>query len=544
MGKVTEATITALSDLPSEQFEEFLNLEVACEIYYDPALYTYSLEEYTELVEKLPDDKFQVTDIPTDNLGKMAKWVPTKSNAVLVFDIGKHYQEIKKIRGQYKAAKDPIQEIFKLTLNSTYGIMASLVLKINNPVAANWITSCARAAAWRMTNALNGFAPITDGTGLNLNTVPFGQTFEEILTKYPNYLCEYEPSIANDFDNSWNATHENDFNDIYLNHLKAFLGKSDWLVEMFGYALKDEKGQFDFTSYYNTGAGNYVKSSDWGDKQKTRSYQAFPAFTDWFKYICDNEYTQHLIYVERELLQLASGSEDAMRIVKDADDVFHRNKKIVKMTPELAETIAESGICHPMGFSKNIIKLMKLISPSQFMCQDKEQFQVLDRLYQKAKCVSKDILPRDWKKLDKQYLESFYSIDSHNTIYPVKIRDYDYSAFNFKSPIGLGFEVLIFGNSKLKTIKDVRVKIQKLLNEYKLDKDNRFRLDNQLLWKDCLKNLHNSKYLVHLLAATQIIKLNFEMDYIATLANSTDQPTYRVVSSLDLTNLKHEKEKI
>jgi hypothetical protein len=544
MGKITEATLTALSDLPPKQFEEFLNLEVACEIYYDPSLYTNSLEEYIELVEKLPDDKYQVTDIPTDNLGKMAKWVATKSNAILVFDISKHYQEIKKIRGQYKAAKDPIQEIFKLTLNATFGITASLVLKINNPVAANWITSCARAAAWRMTNALNGFAPITDGTGLNLNTVPFGLTFKEILAKYPNYLSKYESSISNEFDNSWNATHESDFNDIYINHLKAFLGKSDWLVELFGYALKDEKGRFDFTNYCNTGAGNYVKSADWGDKQKTRSYQSFPALTDWFKLVCDNEYTQHFIYVERELLQLASGSEDAMRIVKDADNVFHRSKRIVKMTSDLAQTISESGICHPMGFSKNIIKLMKLISPSQFMCQDKEQFQVLDRLYQKAKCISKDILPRDWKKLDKEYLQNFYGMDSHNTIYPVEIRNYDYSAFNFKSPIGLGFEVLIFGNRDFKTIQDIRVKIQKLLNEYKVGKDNRFKLDTYLNWSRTVKNLTSSKYLIHLLAATQIIKLNFEIDYITTLTNSNNQPTYRIVSSLDLTNLKHEKDKI
>jgi hypothetical protein len=556
MGKVTEATITALSDLPSDWFEEFLNLEVACEIYYDPSLMTYSLAEYKNLVNKLPDDKFQVTDIPTDNLGKMAKWIPTKSNAVLVFDIGKHYQEIKKIRAQYKTAKDPIQEIFKLTLNSTYGIMASLVLKINNPVAANWITSCARAAAWRMTYALNGGAPITDGTMLNNDTVPYGLTFKEIITKYPNYLTEYESSITNNFPKEWKPTHENDFNKIYLEHLQAFIEKSDWLVEMFDYALKGEKNPktdekteyFTFDTYYNTGAGNYVKKGFWGNKQKTRSYQVIPKLsehlTDWFKTICEKEYKQHFIYVERELLQLASGSEDAMRIVKDADDVHHRNKKIVKMTPELAETIAESGISHPMGISKNIVKLMKLISPSQFMCQDKEQFQVLDRLYQKVKSISKNIVPKDWKYLDKNYLKEFYGMDSRGTIYPVEIRNYDYSAFNFKSPIGLGFEILIFGNRELKTIQDVRSRIQYFLNEYKLAKNGQFQLDAYLNWARTLKNLTDHKYLIHLLAATQIIKLNFEIDYISTLVNSTDQPTYRVVSSLDLTNLKHEKEKI
>jgi hypothetical protein len=550
MGKITEATMTAIQDLPETWIEEFMNLSVSVEVYYDPKLGCKTLEEYKVLVNKLPDDKFQVTDYASDNLGKKAEWVATKSNAYLIFDIGKHYQEIKKIRSEYKKAKNPIQEIFKLTLNSTYGIMASLVLKINNPVAANWITSCARAAAWRMTNSLNGFAPITDGTGFNLNTVPFGMTFKEVLEKYPNYLIEYTPEIENDFDESITFSKSTDFQAIYINHLKSFLGKSDWLVDMYGYELKDEKDAFkveffDFNTYYNTGAGNYIKEGDWGSKQKTRSYQSFPELTEWYKSVCSGEYTSHFIYVERELLQLSSGSEDAMRIIKDANDVHFRDKRVVKMSKELAKNIVKEGIIHPMGNAKNIVKLMKLISPSQLSYQNKEQFKTVDSFYQKMTSISKEILPKSWKKLDKKYLESFVGMDSKGTIYPVEMRDYDYAGFNFKSPVGLGFELICYGNRNYKTLVDVRSKIQSLLNENQTEKNGQFRIDNDFQWTNrILENLKKNKYLIYLLAATQIIKLNFEMDYITTLNNSTDQPTYRLLKTEDMTTLKLEKDKI
>lgn len=547
-GKVTFATLTVLKDLPEEWYEEYLDLKVDCEIYHDPNLLCYSIEEYLTKIATMPDDEYLVTDIPEENLGKSAKWIPTKSNVTLVFPLAEYYQKIKEIRKQYKNAKNPIQEIFKLTLNSTYGIFASLVLKVNNPIAANWITSCCRAAAWRMTNALNGFAPITDGTGFNMLTVPFGRTFKELLAENPNYLVEYDPTITNYFDKNWIPENEGSFNDIYIEHLQKFLGKTDWLIDLFKYDLKDEKGQYKFDQYTNTNAGNYCKIGDFGIKQKTRSYRSFPAFTEWYKTSCSEEYTSHIIYVERELLQLSSGSEDALRILKDANDLINLDRSSVKMTRKLAESILENGLVHPMGHSKNTIKLMKLVSPSQFYYQDKEQFGILDRLYQRLKCISKEIIPFDWKELDKEYLTQFYGIDNHNTIYPVEIREYNYSRFNMKSPIGLGFELLIFGNRNFKTIGDIRCRIQDLLNEYKLSGEKQeFRLDGLLNIQRTIKNLTNineSKYLIHLLAATQIIKLNFEMDYREKLVELTSQPTYRHVGLADLTTLKLEKDKI
>lgn len=553
-GKITFATITALKDLPEEWFEEYLDLEVLVETFYDPSLICESLEEYHKLVETLPDDKFQQTDIPKPKLSKSADWIPTKANAALKFPISNHYIKIKNLRAEYKVDGNPIQEIFKLILNSTYGIMASLVLAVNNPVAANWITSCARAAAWRMTNALNGFAPITDGTGACLEHIPFGQKFRDILKRNPEYLIKFDPSITNDFDKNWMPENEKSFNNIFIQHIEEFIGGSDWLTRMYKYELKDEKNSngvkhYTYSKHYNTGAGNYVKSGTWGDKQKTRSYQNFSKLTEWYKSVCEVEYKEHIIYVEKEVVKLSQGSEDALRILKDADNLANRQppKKSVKMTHELAIEIAQEGIAHPMGFSKESVKLMKLISPSQFNCQDVEQFKVLNRLYQKLTSISKDILPkRDWgKTLNKELLESFVGYDSQGKEYPIEVLDYDYAGFNLKSPIGLGFEILIFGNKKLKSIQDVRVRINEKLKEYKRSSNkNQFNLNAYLHISEIITNLKSCEYLTHLLAATQILKLNLEMNYRSVLCASQLQPTLRNVTFSDLTYLKSENEKI
>lgn len=82
---------------------------------------------------------------------------------------------------------------------------------------------------------------------------------------------------------------------------------------------------------------------------------------------------------------------------------------------------------------------MKLISPSQFNCQDVEQFKVLSRLYQKLTSISKDILSkRDWSKnLDKKLLEYFVGYDSQGKEYPIEFLSYDYASFNLKSPYSM-----------------------------------------------------------------------------------------------------------
>lgn len=540
-GKVTYATITALSDLPEKFFDEFMNLSVDAIIYYEPSLMCATTEEY--LVKKSVVTPNTIEEYLSENLQKTTVTKLSDANCCLVFPIGRYYQEIKKFRKQMKDAKNPVQEIFKLILNSTYGILASLVMDVNNSVAANWITSCARAASWRMTNALNGLNPITDGTAINGDTIPFGMTFHEVLAKYPDYLEYYQPDIKNDvtllFKNA------GDFNKMYIEHLEKFIGKSDWLTQIYAYDLKDEEGYFHYDKHYNTNAGNYVKSGKHGDTFKCRSYQKTSELISWFKESCESDYKRHLIYADKSIIKLSQGSVDAIRILKDAEDVANRGKSLVKMPSDLAAQIAVTGICHPMGFSRHEVKILKLISPSQFLTKDFRQMKILNALYEECKSISKILLPgTDWnRKLAIKKIETeFPIITSDRYLDKVKYRDdLDYATYNKLNPVGLGFELLIWGNRDFKCLDDVRNRFVELIGDY--DENEEWQLRQNLSWIRIVENLESNIYLKHFLASVIIAKLNYEIDYRTTLANSVEDPMSRVQFLGDITTLKYEQSK-
>lgn len=543
-GKFTKATLTALSDLTDEYYQEFLNLKVDAIIYFEPSMMCYSINEL--LTKKANTELNVIEETLTENLQKATITKLCSANVCLVFPIGKYYKTVAELRGKMKKAGEPVQEIFKLVLNSTYGILASLVMKVNNPIAANWITSCARGAAWRMTNACNGFNPITDGTAINSKAIPFGMTFHEVLKKYPDYLENYQPEITNNVE--LNFKKESDFNEMYINHLEKFIGKSDWLTQMYAYDLKDEgdKKDYHYTKHYNTNAGNYLKYGEWGQKLKCRSYCATDELETWFKECSEEEYKRHLIYADKSILKLSQGSVDAMRILKDAENVANRGKNELRMPQELAEQIAVDGICHPMGFSRFEVKVMKLISTSQFLPKDFRQMKILMSFYEECKNISKTLLPKDnW--LNKLAIEKikreFPVITSDGYVQALEYREeLDYARFNQLNPVGLGFELLIWGNRELKAISDVRNRFVDLINDYN-PCDEKWNIRANLGWNQIRENLESNIYLRHFLAAVQIAKLNYELDYRQTLANSVTDPMSRVQFLGDITTLKYEKTK-
>lgn len=542
-GIITEATLTALSDLPNELYQEFLNLKVEAICYYEPSMMCYSVDEFLEKKESIIDIN-PIYESLTKDLQKITVTKLSPVNVTLVFPITEYYKTVADLRGQMKKAGNPVQEIFKLVLNSTYGILASLVMKVNNPVAANWITSCARGAAWRMTYACNGFAPITDGTGLNCKTIPFDMTFHKVLEKYPDYLEHYQPNIKND--KKFEFKDAGDFNQEYIEHLEKFIGKSDWLSQMFAYDLKDEDNDFHYQKHYNTNAGNYNKSGKFGDSFKCRSYRKTDELVAWFKECSEREYKRHLIYADKSILKLSQGSVDTMRILKDAEDVANKGKKLIKMPLELAEKIAVDGMCHPMGFSRFEVKTLKLISPSQFLCKDIRQFKILMGFYEECKNISKLLLPTDnWntKLAIKKIENEFPIITSDGNIQKVEYRyDLDYAAYNRFNPVGLGFELLIWANQDFKTLNDARRRFVELIDNYNPD-DEKWNIKANLNWERLKNNLESNIYLKHFFAAVQIAKLNYEIDYRETLANSVDDPMSRVQILGDITTLKYEKTK-
>lgn len=541
-GVITEATLTALSDLPDEFYQEFLNLKVDAIIYYEPSTMCESVEEFIEKKVLMPVNSLE--EFLTENLQKSTVTKLSSNHVSLLFPIGKYYDTVAKLRGQMKKAGMPVQEIFKLVLNSTYGILASLVMKVNNPIAANWITSCARASAWRMSNACNGFNPITDGTAINSKAIPFGMTFHKVLKKYPDYLEHYQPNISND--KVLNFSDAGDFNAEYICHLEQFIGKSDWLSQMYAYDLKDEDNDFHYQKHYNTNAGNYNKTGKFGDSFKCRSYRKTDELVAWFKECSEKEYKRHLIYADKSILKLSQGSVDTMRILKDAEDVANKGKSLIKMPSELAEKIAVDGICHPMGFSRFEVKTLKLISPSQFLCKDTRQFKILLSFYEECKNISKLLLPADnWNsKLAIQKIENeFPIITSDGNIQKIEYRsDLDYAAYNRFNPVGLGFELLIWANQDFKVLNDVRKRFVELIDNYSSD-DDRWDIRANLNWLRLKENLESNIYLKHFFAAVQIAKLNYEIDYRETLANSVTDPMSRIQILGDTTTLRYEKTK-
>lgn len=75
-------------------------------------------------------------------------------------------------RSKYKKSdpeQKPLNELYKLCINTIYGDMVSPYFDIGNVIVGNNITARARAMAWYMEKGLNGFQTITDGCAFELN---------------------------------------------------------------------------------------------------------------------------------------------------------------------------------------------------------------------------------------------------------------------------------------------------------------------------------------------------------------------------------------
>lgn len=101
-------------------------------------------------------------------------------------------------RGKYDKKnpdEKPLNELYKLCINTIYGDMVSPFFDIGNVVVGNNITARARAMAWYMEKGLNGFQTITDGCAFELNRVIY--PCKEKLTSETLLLTYLPPGNAN-----------------------------------------------------------------------------------------------------------------------------------------------------------------------------------------------------------------------------------------------------------------------------------------------------------------------------------------------------------
>lgn len=551
-GLITKATIEALKKLPKEWYEEYLNLKVDVVSFIPGELIADTLSDYESIRETLPEqDRVEKFDIKTGT--KAIDSQRYKNNVCLRFSIHKYWVQLKNKRGEFKKAKNPIQEVFKLFQNSGYGVLACLYLTTNNLLASNQITADARAGAWLMTNALNGFGAITDGTSYSNEHIPLEKTFHEILAINPNYVEHFDESIKSGIEITENFDPQAWMDKNLNQHLQDFyqVDSNDYNLQRFEYELKTEnfptkKGKEWFTNYpkeveekkyelgtgwdsylkkngytvetalfskfYNNNSGNYCKGIDGGEVLingeeynlaesepfvKARSFQGGDSeLINWYCNAIKNGYSTPLIYSENKLIKFGDGNLLAIRFLETGSD----------------------HIAHPMGFDTVAYKMMKLITRSQFLFQTEIQLRNFETNEETLANLSKEIGLNNkifWDKLKSEDV-SIYNVELRKNI--------DYFTYAKGHPVGIGFELLSFAYEG--NINNTRLKIVELINKGCKDFNAGLHVSRNFKYGQTLKNL---------LASVIIAKKNSEDDLRILLENSANEP---VVFSVKTENIK------
>ncbi len=515
-GLINFDILEAIKLMPDKWVEEYLDLDVNAFVYFSPELIVDTLDELEEKRSQLPDEPIlQKFDFDKEINSHTSQ--NYKNNVALRFDIGAIWEQLKNNRNKYKKEKNPVQEVLKLFQNSGYGVLACLYLSTNNLMASNQITAQARVGAWMMTNSLNGFAPITDGTAFCWDNIPIAQNFKDILKLNPEYVVKFDNSIKSGLDLPENR--QNWIDTKFKKHLANFfqVDVTHNLIKKFDYELKTEYFKTKdsqtietdlFTIYINSNAGNYIKGMSESkimldeqeydfnhqtDYLKARSYQSNNELINWYSEALKDGYSLPHIYSENKIFKFSDGTQKALQFLKECE-----------------------RIVHPMGFSSNAFKMMKLISRSQFLFLNESQLRNFETNENKLTELSKTFANR-----------TFWEQYQH----PEKIINENYWEYSKNHPTGLGFEVLALMKKHNGNIKSVRELIQEKILEGCQNFNAGLNLDRSI------QNLLNEE-LKDILASVIILKKNEDIKLKDTLLNSLDEPTLLVVSQENVSTLE------
>lgn len=510
--------------LPEDWINEYLELKVDAVVFIPNELICDTTEELKDKMQYYPEDStVESFDKATGLKGIKAQY--SQKNLCLRFPIGDYYKELKAKRAKYKKEKNPIQEVYKLFLNSGYGALACEHLAVNNLLAANQITASARATSWMMVNALNGFQVITDGSTFSWEHIPIGKTFRELIKENSYYLVDFDSSIESklrdeDFNQSW-------IDKEFRNHLYKFFGtdKNHAPSNLYGFELKTEnfdteqgliKDTVLFTEFVNHGSGSYSKgladcriliegheyniAEPSYSKVKARSFKGSDAnLLNWYIDVLKNGYKEPYIYQENQIIKFADGNQLAIRILKDSD--VHQ-------------------IAHPMGFSKSNYKLMKIITRSQFLFNNEKQlrnFETTNQLNKLDNLTKFVLTAKFWRTLDFEKL----GVEKNPNI--------DYHAYAKDRPIGLGFELLCLTRTHKGSVESVRNLIADKIREGKTEFNSALNLD---------RNLDLAKEYANTFAKLTVLRANSDYELKEMLKNSVNEPTVMVVTEENIYSLQ------
>lgn len=445
-GLINQHIFECLKLLPEAWFDEYMNLEVDAITFIPKSMMCQSLEELEKRYYDYPDTCIR-EEIDLETLLPVGVGQYSRDNLCLVFPIHQYAKELKEKRSEYKKAKNPIQEVYKLFLNSIYGTFACQYLPINNVIAANTITGRARSLSWLMMNGLNGFQVITDGCTFSWNNIPLGKQFLDVLEECPDYLQSYQPTLSKplDLENYTQSWMDENFH----NHLRKFFNIEknsliDKVLDNSGFELKTEKFITQdnktvemeyFTGFYNHGSGSYCKEMDgfgiiiqdeghdFLEAKKSPKARGFKgvrgSFINWYTTCLKEKYELPVIHEENQIIKFSDGTNLVIRYLIENQDV--------------------QEIVHPMGFSTKRFKLMKLITRSQFLFQTEKQLLDFQRVIQVH-----------LENMSKQILRGHYTTSG--------LRKY-----GGQRPVGIGFEIMTYMKKFDGSIKAVRQRLYEMI---------------------------------------------------------------------------------
>jgi hypothetical protein len=204
---------------------------------------------------------------------------------------------------KYNPDEKPLNELYKLCINTIYGDMVSPFFDVGNVVVGNNITARARAMAWYMEKGLNGFQTITDGCAFELNRVihPDSQkvTATEVLTTYlssvdahykvkpiggvdriETFMGEYGLGLTVYESDKITKLENNDakkwLESKIPEHLKTVFPNVP-VIEKFSFEIKDiyDAGAFHGTANYKFRKGKLTEQGKMRSYSKKHEYNAF-----------------------------------------------------------------------------------------------------------------------------------------------------------------------------------------------------------------------------------------------------------------------------
>ena len=223
---------------------------------------------------------------------------------------------------------------------------------------------------------------------------------------------------------------------------------------------------------------------------------------NWYIKTLEDGYTSPHLYSESQIIKFAEGNDLAIRFL-DKDP-----------------TIKE--ICHPMGFTKNVYKVMKLITRSQFPFQTEKQLNNFEDNYNtKLYNISKHLLTKTfWKNLKVEDIQQYGITELRS--------DIDYYEYSKKHSVGIGYELLALNKINKGSLTSVRNTIANKIIQGKNDFNPVLNLNRSV-------NLFSAhKYF---LAALIILKDHSEDDLKLKLLNSSDQPTLLTITHENINTL-------